>query len=193
MPFCSASEMNSLGGDEPVLRMLPARQRLEAEHLAVDRRLRLVVQEQLVARDRRAQIELQRVALAQAAVHLGVEEAHHLAAVGLGAVERGVGIGEQRRRCRCRRADRPRAPMLRPMRDLAARDLEGLGNGLQQAARPAPRRPCGCSACRRDDVNSSPPTRAMKAPSAATSSRRATAHSSSSPTTWPNTSLASLK
>ena len=83
--------------------MLPARQRLEAEHLAVDLGLRLVVEEQLVARDRRAQIDLQREALAQAAIDVGVEEAHRLAAVDLGAVERRIGVGQQRRSCRRRR------------------------------------------------------------------------------------------
>ena len=40
--------------------MLPADERLEAEDLAVDLRLRLVVQQQLVVLDRGAQIVLQR-------------------------------------------------------------------------------------------------------------------------------------
>ena len=53
-------------------------QRLEAEDLAVDLGLRLIVQAQLVAGDGRAQIVLQRVALAQAPVHLGIEEAHRM-------------------------------------------------------------------------------------------------------------------
>ena len=102
MPFCSASGMNAPGEHEAVLRMLPADQRLEAEDLAVDLRLRLVVEDELAARDRRAQIVLQRVALPELPVHLGLEEADHVPPVGLGAIERGVGIGEQRDRRRRR-------------------------------------------------------------------------------------------
>ena len=107
MPFCSASGDERVGWDQPARGMLPAGERLESEDLAVDLGLRLIVQDELVVRDRRAQIVLQRVALAQAPVHVGVEEADHVAAVGLGAVERGIGVGEQRHRCRRRRADRP--------------------------------------------------------------------------------------
>ena len=83
--------------DDAEPRVAPARQGLEPEYLAVDRGLRLIVEEQLVACDGRAQIELQREALAQAAIHLGIEEAGRMAAIDLGAVERGIGIGEQRR------------------------------------------------------------------------------------------------
>ena len=100
--------MNSLGGTTPSLGCCQRDQGLEPEHLAVDRGLRLIVQEQLVACDGRAQIELQREALAQAAVHLGIEEADRMAAIGLGAVERGIGIGEQRRRLGAVAADRLR-------------------------------------------------------------------------------------
>ena len=81
---------------QPADRMLPAGQGLEAEHFAVDLCLRLVVQEQLVAADRRTQIDLQREAIAQAAVDVGIEETHGLAAALLGAVERGIGVGQQR-------------------------------------------------------------------------------------------------
>src|SRR5215471_8780562 len=56
-------------------RMLPARQRLEADDLAVDARLRLVIGDELAALDRAAQILEQRAAFAQPLVHVGLEEA----------------------------------------------------------------------------------------------------------------------
>ena len=77
--------------------MLPADEGFEAEDISVDRGLRLIVQAQLVVGDGRAQIVLERVALSEAAIHLGVEEAHHMPPVGLGPIERGIGIGQQRR------------------------------------------------------------------------------------------------
>jgi hypothetical protein len=45
--------------------MMPAERALEAEHLAINLGLRLVMQRQLVMSDRRAEIMLQRVALSQ--------------------------------------------------------------------------------------------------------------------------------
>ncbi len=84
------------GRDHAALRMLPAHQRLEADDLAVDARLRLVMQRQFAALDRRAQLLLQRAPLAQPLVHVGFEEAERAAPLRLGAIERGVGIGDQR-------------------------------------------------------------------------------------------------
>ena len=78
--------------------MMPADQRLEADDLAGDQRLRLVVQRQFLAQDRRLQVLLQATPLAQPLVHVGFEHPEYAAAVGLGAIERGVGIAEQRRR-----------------------------------------------------------------------------------------------
>ena len=88
--------MNSLGGTTPSFGW---RQRARASNPNTSpsiEGLRLIVEEQLVACDGRAQIKLQREALAQAAIHLGIEEAGRMAAIDLGAVERGIGIGEQR-------------------------------------------------------------------------------------------------
>ncbi len=76
--------------------MPPAHQGLEADDLAADPGLRLVVQCQLAAFDRRLQVVLQRAALAQPLVHRRLEEAVDAAAFGLGAIERGVGVGDQR-------------------------------------------------------------------------------------------------
>ncbi len=135
---------------------------------------------------------LQREAVAQAAVHFGIEEAHRLAPVLLGAVERGIGVGEQRHGVGAVvRIDG--GADAEADGDLLALHLEWLGDGLQQAARQRLGGRAADRASPHTSVNSSPPMRAMKSPSAAISSRRATAHSSSSPTTWPNTSLASLK
>ena len=58
---------------------------------------RLVVQRQLVAFDCRPKFLLQRAPFAQSLVHVGFEEAEHAAPFGLGTVERGIGVGEQRR------------------------------------------------------------------------------------------------
>ena len=95
-PLSSASGMKVPGGTDAALRMPPAHQRLEADDLAVDARLRLIVQRQLVALDRRSQFLLQRAPLAQPLVHVGFEEAERAAALRLGAIERGVGIADQR-------------------------------------------------------------------------------------------------
>ena len=95
--------------------MLPADQGLEAEDLAVDLGLRLVMQRKFAARDRRAEIVLQRVAFAQMPVHLRLEEPDDVPAVGLGAIERRIGIGEQRVGVAGIAGDRPLPPTLRPI------------------------------------------------------------------------------
>ena len=95
-PLSSASGMKVPGGIDAALRMLPAHQRLEADDLAADARLRLIVQGQFVALDRRSQFLLQHAPLAQPLVHVGLEEAERAAALRLGAVERGVGVADQR-------------------------------------------------------------------------------------------------
>ena len=85
------------GRNHAALRMVPAHQRLEPDHLAVDLRQRLIVQTKFVALDGRAQFVLNGAPLAQPVVHFDFEEARRAAAGGLGAVERGIGIVEQRR------------------------------------------------------------------------------------------------
>ena len=126
------------GRDQATLRMLPARQRLEAGDLAVDARLRLVVQHQLAALDRRSQVVLERAPLAQPLVHVGLEEADRAAPLGLGAIERGVGVAEQRGGVGA--VDRiDRDPDAQPDAQAVAVDLEILRDGGEQAARPAPR------------------------------------------------------
>ena len=118
----------------------------------------------------------------------------HVPPILLGAIERGIGIGEKRdgivgivvrieRRCRCSGRSGSAARGYRRASAIAC----------EQAARQAPSAVSGCSPVCETSVNSSPPTRAMKAPAAAASSRCATAQRSSSPTAWPKTSLASLK
>ena len=82
------------GRDQPLARMVPAHQRLEAGDLAVDMRLRLVVQLELVARDGRAQILLQRALFAQLLVHRQFEEADRSARFRFGAEQRGIRIGD---------------------------------------------------------------------------------------------------
>ena len=84
------------GRDVAVRRMVPARQRLEADDLAGrDRSLRLVEHLQLVVLERLRQLLRQDAPLAHRLVHVGREEAGAGAAVLLGAVERQVGVGEE--------------------------------------------------------------------------------------------------
>ena len=75
--------------------MQPADQGLEADDRALHAGLRLIVQDELLACDAGPQIMLQRVALAGAPIHLGVEEAVGIAAFPLGTIESGVRIVEQ--------------------------------------------------------------------------------------------------
>ena len=86
------------GRHKPVARMMPAHQRLEAGDLAIDVGLRLIVKFELVARDRGAQVLLQRALLAQLLVHRHFEEPDRAAHLGFGAEQRGIGICHQRRR-----------------------------------------------------------------------------------------------
>ena len=76
--------------------MLPAQQGFETGHgLVMHALLRLIDQPQLVARDRQTQIMLQHPAFTDRGAHRRLEEAIGVAAVGLGAVERGIGVAEQ--------------------------------------------------------------------------------------------------
>ena len=76
--------------------MVPAQQRLEAGDLAArDVDERLVVQLELVGEQRLAQIELEPAALLHLRVHFRLEEVVGAAALGLGAVERHVGVAQQ--------------------------------------------------------------------------------------------------
>ena len=90
-------DRNELGRrDHAALGMVPAQQRLAAVIAVVaDVDQRLVVQLELAAHDRLAQIEFQRAPRLHARVHLGLEEPIGAAAVGLGAVQRQVGVLQQ--------------------------------------------------------------------------------------------------
>ena len=77
---------------------MPAHQRLETDDGAVDARLRLIVQDEFALLDRRAQLMLKRAPVSQAFVHMRFEEADRAASIGLGAIERRIGVGEQGRR-----------------------------------------------------------------------------------------------
>ena len=90
-------DRNELGRrDHAALGMVPAQQRLAADDPVVaDVDQRLVVQLELAAHERLAQVDLQRAARLHARVHLRLEEAVGAAAVGLGAVQRHVGVLQQ--------------------------------------------------------------------------------------------------
>ena len=83
--------------DHAVLGMRPAHQRLDPDNAgAVDRDLRLEVQQQLVAGDGVAQILLDHALEMQRPVHLRLEEGIAVPALVLGLIERGVGEAQQR-------------------------------------------------------------------------------------------------
>ena len=75
--------------------MVPAHERFEAGDFAVDMRLRLVMQFDLAAGDRAAQVLLQRAFFSQRFVHRHFEEADRAARFRFGAEQRGTGIGDQ--------------------------------------------------------------------------------------------------
>ena len=76
--------------------MMPAQQRFAAADLVafqIDQRL--VVQLELVVRERLAQVELERAARLHARVHLRLEKTDSAATVALGPIQRHIGLLEQ--------------------------------------------------------------------------------------------------
>src|SRR5262245_49642823 len=171
--------------------MMPAHQRFEAGDVAIDARLRLIVQRKLVARDGRAQLLLQGPLLAQLLIHRYFEKADgptHLR------------FRAEQRRIRVRNEGRSVDTILRidtdanresHMQDVAVDfDVaikrrsqpfcEGLGRGRLGPGR-------------RDDGKFVATEPRKKAPWQAVSRRRATSRSKASPMAWPNTSLTDWK
>ena len=97
-PDSSATGMNSDERDH-LLVVLPSRQRLETDHLA-RRQLdeRLVVGDDLAGRERLPQASFQLDSSGDALQHRRVVHRHRVAAGVLGAIHRGVGFLDQRRR-----------------------------------------------------------------------------------------------
>ena len=88
--------MNSRRRDHAALRMRPAQQRLAGrDALGVQIEQRLVVELEGVRGERVAQVELELAARLRLHVHSGSKKRQARAAVGLGAVERHVGVLEQ--------------------------------------------------------------------------------------------------
>ena len=103
-PFAQRHDQAGLFGDRDELDgrhhapfgMMPADEGLAAGDLAAfDVDDRLIVELELVVHDRLAQIQLEGAARLHAGVHLELEEAVDAAAVGLGAVERQIGVLHQ--------------------------------------------------------------------------------------------------
>ena len=90
-------ERDEVGGrHQAAHRVPPADQRLAPRDGApIGAHVGLEVQHELVAAQRAAQVLHEALALLQLAVHLGLEEPHRAAPLGLGAVERRVGALEQ--------------------------------------------------------------------------------------------------
>ena len=87
-------DRNELGGqDKAARRVSPANQRLAADDALLDHAdQRLIVKFELVSRKRRAQVVFQRNAGSQKGVHFRFKEPVHGLSVGLGAVERDIGV-----------------------------------------------------------------------------------------------------
>ena len=110
-PVSSASGMNESGGNDPARRVLPAQQRLHAQHGArgeVDQRL--VVEPQLGSLDRPPQVALEGRPVDGLGVHLGIEQDRPADRVRLRPVEGDLGLLEQVERMRQRGMSRPRSP-----------------------------------------------------------------------------------
>jgi hypothetical protein len=127
------SSASAVGQDQAVPGMMPAQQRLGADHRPrreID--LRLVVELELLARQGLVQILLERLALAQLAVHRALEEAERLHALALGPDERQTGLLEQLLRiARTGRADRDADA--RPHMRRLAEQIERLLHQREQA------------------------------------------------------------
>ena len=84
------------GGHHAARRIAPANERLKSDEVAVDGRLRLKMKREFIVCEGRAQFVLKRPFFAQPHIHFDVEEPRPAAAFGLGAIERRVGVGDQR-------------------------------------------------------------------------------------------------
>ena len=126
--------------------MRPPHQRLHADDAAAVGRVdRLVVQRELVAQDRMAQVVLDDLLHAQRVVHGALEEAEAVPALALGLVEGGVGEAHQHV-VALAVLRRQRDPDRHADRDLGARDVEGAadlvedppgeGLGIRRGAHP---------------------------------------------------------
>ena len=116
------------------------------------------------------------------------------AAVALGAVERGVGVGRAASSASAPSTGKIAMPMLSPLRSAVAVRRRRRRRRPPAAARPAPRRGAGCSPSVDDQgelVAAEP--RQECAARRRRAGARAISRSSSSPAAWPNTSLTSLK
>ena len=82
-------------GHGSALWMVPAHQRLESEDGAVSRGLRLEMEFQFVSLDRHCEVAMQQAAVSDLVIHGGFEESDRSAAFRLGAIQRGVGMGDQ--------------------------------------------------------------------------------------------------
>src|SRR4051794_8292192 len=81
--------------------MVPADQRLESAYFAARKVYdRLVIELELAGRQRPAQIVFHRAACLHLEVHRWLKKPEHAASIGLGAVQRKVGITQQLLGCR---------------------------------------------------------------------------------------------
>ena len=133
-PVSSAIGMKSAGETRPRVGMVPADQRLErADAVVLEVEQRLVIELELAALDREAQVGFELAALPAPAVEALLEESVGAAPGFLGAVEREVGVAQQvvgvaAVRGRDGDADAGRR------RELVAVDDERLGHGLEDPA-----------------------------------------------------------
>ena len=119
-----------VGIDDAANRVLPAQQRLDAgDRAGLERADRLVDEEELVAIERGAQVELELPVIEHGRVHLGREHDVAVLAGRLRLVQRDVGVAQQLARCA---AVADRDADARGHRDRGAGELERLAQHLEQ-------------------------------------------------------------
>ena len=129
-PVSSATGMNSAGSDRAQLRVVPAGQRLEADHAAAELDHRLVGDGDLARRQRPAELLLEVEPTGGSMGQRGVEGLEATTAEGLGLLHRDVRRPDQRGRLR-RRAVHVGQADAEADGQASAADGDGLGEGIQ--------------------------------------------------------------
>ena len=180
--------------DRPLLRMVPADQRLEPGHrLARSVDAGLEDDPQLALLERNAQVRFHQLPLARRLVHFGSEEAEAALARRLGGVERKVGVAHQVVGGAIVIVGRDDADG-RADRNGGSVDRVGPRKAVDDALRQLRQLVLVAEVAGSTTSNSSPPRRPTCPASPITSrSRRETSRSSVSPAGWPSVSFTALK
>ena len=133
-PVSSATPMNSPGGTRPRSGWCQrTRASTPDRPSSAELDLGLIVELELVAGEREAQVALERLARLQPGIHAGLEEAEGIAAFLLGPIERDVGVLQQTSGDRAVERDQRDADAGGDQH-LVAVQIERRGEGLEHAA-----------------------------------------------------------